>query len=69
MPNIPGWTSAGPMEKVATLLAVPGAPLLFLLIYFLQHREGGWPLVLLSAVDLPRFESWQRSFQGRSTMP
>jgi hypothetical protein len=28
------------MEKVATLIAVPGGPLLFLLIYILQRQEG-----------------------------
>lgn len=48
MARIPGWTFAGPMEKFATLVAVPGAPLLFLLIYFLQQREGGMPLILVS---------------------
>lgn len=48
MARIPGWTFAGPMEKVATLVAVPGAPLLFILIYFLQQREGGLLLILVS---------------------
>ncbi|MCA4135311.1 hypothetical protein [Arthrobacter sp. M4] len=41
MAKIPGWTGAGPIEKAATLIAVPGAPVLFVLIYVLQRQEGG----------------------------
>lgn len=40
MARIPGWTGAGPFERLTTVVAVAGAPIVFLVIYGLSDWQA-----------------------------